>query len=193
MNLKFLLPAVVFGVFFCVNYPEIQYIPTVCQCLSATIIPRSYCSDVSNLPRYKSLMRSLFPITCRKDSTFCSESGPNAYDQLYSIVPITYSKNSTFCPKSGPNAYVQLYSIELNVMYNVSGQKQQQNSTYTQDFSKSLTNARVFLADHMPSSTFQCYYNPSLITEIVLDRYFNRWKWFCLICIILIICFVCLY
>ncbi|RIA91869.1 hypothetical protein C1645_766381 [Glomus cerebriforme] len=181
--------AIFFGVFFGVNYPEIkrsEYIPTICQSLSATFSPR-FCCDLkctcdnakSGLPECESLVfqsQSLSTVACEQNSTLCPKSGSDAF--CYNDCSIGHYKNCAGCRyvthESCNMNCGKCYDIKLNVIYNVD--RQQQNSTYTQNF-KSIDDAKDFLTDHKPNKIFWCYYNPSSVTEVILNRNFTSWKW----------------
>src|SRR4051794_13939548 len=87
--------AVFFGILFGVNYPEIKkskYIPTICQCLSATIVSRFCCNLECNN-------------TCSDNSILGLSQINLLLSQSQSLSPIACSENSNLCPKSGSNAY----------------------------------------------------------------------------------------
>ncbi|CAB4488070.1 unnamed protein product [Rhizophagus irregularis] len=198
--------AIFFGVFFGVNYPEIKrskYTPTICQSQSSKTITK-YCCDIdctcekasSGLPKCETLVPqtlSLSPIGCNQNSTLCPKSGSDAlcyvaYDECYNhkCLYCKYVKQQK-CQMNCDTCY----DIILNVMYNVG--QQNKNSTYTQNF-KSIDDANKFLNDHGPNNIFWCFYNPSSITEIILNRYFTGWRWvvFALSALPLFVCLVTL-
>ncbi|RIA86295.1 hypothetical protein C1645_679561, partial [Glomus cerebriforme] len=174
-----------FGIFFGVNYPEIkrsEYVPTICQSLFATISPR-FCCDLdcsciyakSGLPECDSLIsqtQSLSTTACDQNSTLCPKSA-----SCYNDCKISYYKHckcKSILHESCKMNCVKCYDVKLDVMYNVNNH--QQNSTYIQNF-KSLNDANDFLVSHKPNNNFWCYYNPSSITEVILNRNFTTWKW----------------
>jgi hypothetical protein len=198
--------AIFIGVFFGVNYPEIKrskYIPSICQSPSSTINPK-YCCDIdctcekaqSSLPTCKTLATqslSLSPIACERNSTLCPKSGSDA--QCYETNDECHEQKCLYCKyvshqKCQMNCTI-CYDVKLNVIYNVG--QQQKNSTYTQNF-KSIDDVNKFLTDHEPNDMFWCFYNPSSITEIILNRHFTSWKWivFALSALPLFVCLITL-
>ncbi|RIA86516.1 hypothetical protein C1645_878633 [Glomus cerebriforme] len=187
--------AIFFGIFFGVDYFEVkrsQYIPTICLSLSANIVPR-FCCDLdcnscseasSGVPKCKLLVsqsQSLSPEMCRQNSTFCPKSGSDADcdDGPYCCGECcTGTGNSEVCSCCDNVSHhacqmscAICYNVGLNVEYYVD--QQLQHSKYTQDFKKSLKNANKFLTEHMPNSLFWCYYNPSSVTEVILESIYK--------------------
>ncbi|GES99759.1 hypothetical protein RCL_jg2724.t1 [Rhizophagus clarus] len=176
------------GVFFGVNYPEIKiskYIPTTCQSQTYTTAIK-YCCDIDctcdsaqGLPKCETLVTqtlSLSPITCNQNSTLCPKSGSDAF--CYEDYDKCYAHKCIYC-KYVKQQKCQMkcntcHEIKLNVTYNVG--HQQKNSTYTQDF-QSIDDANKFLSNHKSNNMFWCFYNPSSVTEVILDRHFTSWRW----------------